>query len=243
MSGLPADDGVMFATTPSGGRRRRARGGAGDQVEEIKVDTPSVVEEVPIVKEMKPEAKESLRSAAVSILANARKAVYDVLGSQKLKDVLIAGVTIAAVAGVIQQVNQQYEGQFCSVPQEALAATLKSVGFGGRDTLCRATREAYMETINTIKTVSAPLIAAAVGRVAGVKLSLGEGLVTTVMNTLASSITKREPPLPPAEETATGEEAATGAEEVRPPKKQKIRGGRTRRRGPKKGGKSRKSRR
>ena len=222
MSGIPADEGIKFGA----GRRSKSRGGAGDQAEEVNVDSPDV-QLSPEVAALPEEKKTHLRNQAIAMLKTVRKGIYDALTSKTSKNVAIAAVTVATVIGALKMAEDSYSDQLCTVQDEARADFIKSFGFAGQAAVCEATKKAYMDTINTIKGVSSPIVAAAVGNVIGLRLSFGEGFVGKMMNTIA-------------------EKLGSSVEESAPPQVKGKKGGRTKRRGSnkgRKGGKSRKHRR
>ena len=118
-----------------------------------------------------------------------------------------------------------------------LAASLAGVGFTASRDKCDVALKAYNDTFAMIKPIAISAISAATGRLIGIKIKVSENFITRAMGKFITSLGV------PSEEE---DEDAPPPASV--PKAKRVRaeaptGGRTRRRGSKKGRKSRKSRR
>jgi hypothetical protein len=207
-----------------GGRRKR--GGDPDQapVSEPTLDIDLPEEEV----DVDPEKKATLRALVLGSIRKSLDVMHAALTSETAKNTAVLAITITTSLGVLAAADQQYGGDICSPRMAQLASAMAGVGLTGNQIKCAAAQKAYEDTFALLKPLVISAIGAATGRLIGLKLSIGEGFITSAMNKVIAGM-QATPDAP--------------AETAPAPTTKARKGGRTKRSGSKKSRKSRKSRR
>jgi hypothetical protein len=207
-----------------GGRKKRG-GADGDQAP---VSEPTLEIDLPAEDvEVDAEKKSTLRELVLGSIRKSMEVMHAALTSETAKNTAVLAITLTTSLGALAAADQHYGGDICSPRMAQLASAMAGVGLTGTQMKCAAAQKAYEDTFNLLKPLIISAIGAATGRLVGLKISIGEGFISSAMNKVISGI----------------EVTPAASPEPAPKEKKEKKGGRTKRSGSKKGRKSRKSRR
>ena len=213
-----------------GGRKKRG-GADGDQAP---VSEPTLEIDLPAEDvEVDADKKSTLRELVLGSIRKSMEVMHAALTSETAKNTAVLAITLTTSLGALAAADQHYGGDICSPRMAQLASVMAGVGLTGNQMKCAAAQKAYEDTFNLLKPLIISAIGAATGRLVGLKISIGEGFISSAMNKVISGI----------EVTPAAAAAGPAAAAAAPKEKKEKKGGRTKRSGSKKGRKSRRSRR
>lgn len=222
-------EGVVITVKSGGGRRRRSmRGGEGEEETKVEVEVTKTPADAP-------NAPTRTYTGALQTYANALKQQTILLVKSGLESGWVEFAATGAVAAYAvyraEQYNDAARAMTCSSTSGAAAQGLKALGYSGPADVCETARELAASVAANVGLLKIGAIGLTIGG-RKLRVMLGNKLQSIIGTYVEQKVNEIEKQLP-------AESASTGTK----PKKAAPTGGRTRRRGVKKGRKSRKHRR